>query len=96
MTDLGLGGSLLACAFKLLMAGHDHHLGLLGSIAELEQHLCGLEDRCVPPTHWINHLQAPHRWDQVGSNGVWWGHVGLRGVGSRRVGWGGVGWSQVG
>ena len=83
MSDLGLGGSLLACALKLLMAGYDHHLRLLWSIAELEQHLSGLEDRCVPPTHWINHLQAPHRW---GSGGVWWGQLGS----------GGAVWVQVG
>lgn len=74
-TDLGLGGSLLACALKLFMAGHDHNIRLLRSIAEFEQHLGGLEDCCVPPTHWINHLQAQHNWvpvgGSVGSFGVW-------------------------
>ena len=80
MSDLGLGGGFLACALKLLVAGHGHDLRLLGSIAELQQHPGGLEDGCVPPTHWINHLQAPHRWGLVGSVGVGWGWVGSDGI----------------
>ena len=102
-TDLGLGGSLFACALELFMAGHDNDLRLLRTIVEFEQHLGGLEDCCVPPTHWINHLQPQHRWGSVGSGGVDWGLVELVWVrwdcvGSGRVKWGCVefGWGQVG
>lgn len=85
--DLGFGGGLLASALELLMAGHNHDLRLLRAIAELEQHLGGLEHCCVPATHWVYHLQAlqvasgrGQGWARVGSSGA---RVGSNGVNTR-------------